>query len=244
MVTWAAYRDQIRRSVLNDTENATWTDEQLHDCMVWGIHTFCAHTALPKELTIAAGSLNAQGDPYDLANDLIFDLPDDLYDNFDVTGAASILKPSGERIKFDPATRTRGMSPDRQSTPGFFVYMNQLRLSEVVGEENELVLRYFAYYPTPELADVETTDLTIPRWAEKPVATLVGSYALEWVSVQSANIDRWKDKTDSGNPEHNALRKQAEYMMTQYERMLLKYPPQDRENFYRELDPWDIRVWK
>jgi hypothetical protein len=53
-------------------------------------------------------------------------------------------------------------------------------------------------------------------------------------AVSSANIDRWKASPDRGEPEDNALRKQSDWMIRQYEIMIDRHTRQDRENFFRK----------
>lgn len=237
MITWAAFRTQIRTSILNDVEGNNWPEAQVHDLMHWAMNTFSQHTALPAEFRIDATSLDALGQPYDLASTLLYPIPLNIMEPLDVSGRIYV-ESDGQRYYLDPITKTPNLGPDDTKSAWFWQKPEDtLRLSRPVGVGNSLTVQYFAYYEFPLVTDL-VAKLQIPQWAWKPVATLVGAYALESVAVQSSTIDRWKDREDSGNPEHNALRKQQEYMIRSYEIAISKRPPQERTNFYRTIAKW------
>jgi len=239
-IQWQTYREQIRRSVLNDVELSQWSDETLSDCAGWALDTFCAHTALPKTYTLDADSNALLDTPYDLSTETVFNLPDDMYEGVEFEGQIAIVK-SGVLYHLDPRENTPGMHPySYDATPTYHTFEDStVILSEPIGVDGTLVIRYYAYFPKP----VDDTDtLAIPRWAEQAIAFLTGSYALAQIAIQSANIDRWKEKSDSGQPEQNALKAMQEYMFQQYERAIARYPTQDRVNYFRRFftgeDQW------
>jgi hypothetical protein len=236
-LTWSEYRAQILRSVLSDIDEGIWTAEQVHDYIGWAMDTFCNHTALLKEITINDGDLRADGiTAYDFSEDADIELPDDLFENLAHAGQVLVTTANGITTFYDPIVYTPGLTPLEPSEPSFWIWPDEtLNLSHTPGVGSKLVIRYFAYYPKPAMDD-DNAVIRIPRWAQKPLGTLIGAYALENLAVQSANIDRWKDDNDSGNPEHNSLRKQQEAMLKQYEYEISKHIPQDRTNFFRNYE--------
>jgi hypothetical protein len=234
MVTWVDFKDQIRRNVLNDEDGANWKDSQIYDFTRWALDVFCQHTAPGKELVIEVGSLDANGIAYDLDTATSFDLPDDLFEDLAISGLVFVRTPNSTRI-LDPLRTTPGA---KDSDTNLLVYwqfpFNKLNLHKPLGAQNSLVIRYFAYYDPPDENDPDAV-IPVPRWALKPIASLVGSFALESQAVQSATIDRWKDRSDSGNPEQNALRVQQAFLRGEYERELSKHPSQDRVTYFREM---------
>lgn len=229
-ITWGAYRDQIRRSILRENESNNWTDEQIYDYVRWALDRFAIHTAHPKEVVIEEDSENG----YDFTTDTRFELPDDIFESLEVSSRIHVLDVKQKRTYLDPIDKTPGLHPYHPSEPSFWVWPEgYLNVNPAPGAGSQIHIEYFAYYPLPAIEDEEGV-IPIPRWAEKPIATLVGAYSLESLANESANIDRWKDNTDSGNPEHNALRSQQSYLIKLYEQQLLQFTPQDRVNYFRE----------
>lgn len=230
-VTWGDLRNQIRRSILNDVLLSNWTDDQVHDYIGWALDRFAEHTALVKQVVYDDTS-------YDMSTATSFVVPDDIIDDVETTTMVEAIPEFDDSYFLDPADYTQGVSPYVQSTPIYWeLPTGTLNISEPVGENGQLVLNYFAYYDTPLYGDDDFV-ISIPRWARKPVATLVGAIALENYAVQSATIDRWKDSSDSGNPEHNSLRAQQKFMLQQYEYDIARHPLQNRTNFFRRYDQW------
>lgn len=237
MTTWSAFRAQIMGIALKDPDGLSWPDTQVHDALGWAHNTFCSHTALPKRVMIMSGDLNPlTGVAYNFGVDSEFALPSDLYEPLDMSGRV-FVESAGSRYYFDPLTRTPNMKPESTKERWFWEVSPLMRLSYTPGIANVLHVHYFAYYPKPLVTDL-TAVLLIPGWAEKAIATLTAAYLLDGVGVESSMIDRWKEKNDSGNPEHNALRKQQQHMLMMYEAEISKYPVQNRQNFYRVLPRW------
>lgn len=238
-LTWAGYKAQIRRSILNDLaaegeeETQSWTDDQLLDAVAWAMDAFCAHTALPYTAVFDNATVKTPGDEpvlYDLTVDTAFTLPADVYEDVEVSSQVYVMR-DGYPVYLDPVEYTAGIHPYRASQ-GYYIWPeNILNVLTPLTQNDTLHIRYFAYYPHPS---EDTDPILLPRWARMPVAYLTGAYALGPVGVQSASIDRFKDKFDSGNPEHNAIRRQQEWFMQIYEREIARYPRQDRLNAFRE----------
>ena len=230
-ITWAKYRTQIKRSILEDENNLVWSDEQLLDYFSWAVDNFVHHTALAKTITFNDSTVSIVPATYDMATATEFYLPDDVFEDVSISGLVYGTV-EGERQYYDPLDRTIGISIYQDSGNFYETYGSKLRILEPLGSGNTLTVRYFSYYPTVE-NDNDTIDL--PRWAYVAVAHLMGYYALSPVAIGSANIDRWKDRTDSGNPETNALAEQQRQMQRVYNSILVNHPRQDRENFFRAI---------
>jgi hypothetical protein len=238
-IAWGVLRDRIRRSVLADVDLANWSDEQIQDLIGWALQRFALHTAIPTTLTYTDGQ-DIDGTPIDFSVDLSVPAPLDTVEPLSVSSRIYVTEEDGDTYYVDPKFLTPGIDLHTKNKQLFWVWPEgTLNFAEPIGTGSQLDIYYFAYYSVPAV-DAPDEILPIPIWAEKPIATLVGAYALESYAVQSATIDRWKVNDDAGNPEHNALRKQMEFMLHQYELMLAKYPVQDRTNFFREFqgDSW------
>lgn len=179
--------------------------------------TFCAHTAAESGVVYPAPVTSVE-----------LTLPDNVYSDVETTGIL-YLKSAAIIEEVKPS---RYVGFDTNTGITYSVWGNSLILSDLPDDNQDLVLRYFAYYPAPTSDD---SPLAVPRWSYNALSYLVGALALTPVGVQSANISQWKDKKDSGNPEDNALRVQQEHLQRMYEREILRYPRQDRQNYYRRL---------
>lgn len=240
MTTWVEFREMIARSRLDDADlaYANYTKPLLLDCLKAALDTLCTHTAVEKSETYSTGDAKPVSGNYDMAVDLAFTLPSDVFDPLDTSGLVAVLKPNTRAQYLDAVARTPGKTPMNANQCGYYLWPEGvLNLSKVAGIGSTLDVKYFAYYPYPT-ADGDT--LAAPHWAETPLSYLVAAHALSSPSVASAGIDRFKDKFDAGQPEQNALRVQQNQFFKLYEMLMAKRQPQDRVNYFREnLDPTD-----
>ena len=238
MTTWGDYVTKIRRSVFNDLGESQWTDDQFYDFFLWAQDTFCAHTAKPSEYIFDSVANAALASPLDLDVDTRYPLPSDVYDDFEYTSMVELVT-TQQTHYFDPIDKTAGIHPytNPSSVPTYDVFpTGYINFQNAMGADSSLRIKYFAYYDTPDDKDDTDFVLEIPRWSEVAVGFLMAAYALTPLGIQSANIDRWKESADSGNPEHNALRTQQKFMMGEYRNILSQYPKQDRVNYWRKYD--------
>lgn len=229
---WSTFRDVIRRSILADTNALNWSNEQLADYIGWALDRFALHTALPKEIAFNAATEKSEGVFYNMSVDTTFIMPDDVFEDLTISGMIYVTDAYGKRQYIDPINRTDGVTPMNRNGQYFETWGDKLLFTQPVGASSSITVRYFAMYPMPRL---DTDILNLPRWAYVAIAHLVGYYALTAPAIDSANIDRWKDRNDSGQPETNALAQQQRQMLSVYERLLENYPRQDRDNFFRSL---------
>ena len=233
MTTWGEFVDKILRNTLRDEGLTTWSQAQVYDSLGWALDQFSSHTAAIKEVVYSEGSDGPFGSPHDMSSDTQFSVPYDNYEELSISAHIFSVDTAGIVTNYDPLVSTPGMSITSQTEPSFIVWPeNIITIDTAPGEGSELHIRYFAYHDRPTIDNADE-NVTIPRWSEKAISTLVGAYSLEGLGVESSNIDRWKDETDSGNPEHNALRKQQEFLMKQYDYLISQHTPQDRTNFFR-----------
>lgn len=233
-VQWSDYREQLRRSVLQD-ENADptkrkWSDPALADLCGWALDTFCAHTAKPTTVTFKDGDTKngGSGATYDLRSDTKFYLPDDRFEKVDISGQVYYVDGS-QTVFLDPIRYTEVLN---RHSEGFCTYpTGVLNLSSAIGSGRVLYVDYFAYWPRP-VNDTDTID--IPRWATMALSFLIGVYALTGYGMREADISQWKTRRESGNPEDSSLRSQQEWLLKMYERELARVLPQDRTNYFRE----------
>lgn len=218
---WSVYRNLVRRSVLKDEGLNTWTDESLLDFCMLSLRTFAAHTAVATSTVFQ----NATG--------TTFTLPENLYDVEPLADSGLIYfrqQSDGAKTYLAPSL----YPTEKKGELLFTTWGNSLTLSEAPPSGTDLYIFHFAYYTDPVLS---TDPVGIPNWAYPAFSLLMAAYSLTPVSVQSANISQWKVKSDSGNPEHNALRAQQRSFFEQYELELSRYPRQDRRNYYKALLP-------
>lgn len=214
MTTWSQFRTQIKRTVLKDTSTTSpkHSNDALLDAFVWACNTFCEHTALASSVTHTGFS----GDQ--------LSLPDDIYESLESAGIVVVRNGSDDPVYLKPIRYS-----DRSSGEGFYVWGNEIRLTDEAEADSEVEILYFAYYPAPA-ADNDV--LTIPKWAEGALAFLTGAYVLIGSATAAAAIDQFDSEDDKGNPEHNPHRSQSTWMMKQYHMMINQHPRQDRENFF------------
>lgn len=227
-ITWADLRTKIRRSILEDTgATPKWSDDSLLDCVQWALDQFCAHTAYFKSYTIDATTEKSPGVFYDMALDTEFALPDDIFEYREYSVRVVVISDTGARTILYPVD----YSTTNNNVGYRFISNNLIEVNVIMSESDSLYIEYFAYYP--EVVD-DATEILIPRWAHGAIAYLAGAHAMTQKGISSANIDRWKDKTDAGNPEHNAFRAQQKWLLSMYDNEVAKYSIQDRLNRFRK----------
>jgi hypothetical protein len=238
-ITWEAFRNTVRRTILRDSDpNAIepdWSDELLRDATRWALNTFCSHTALFQSARYDKNTVKIPGDSpvyYDMTTDTDFVLPLDVFEDVEISALVCVTNGT-ERYYIDPLNHTPRVSP-RSNPQGFRLLPgNTIRIENVVlTADTQLTIDYFAYYPSPE---VDGDLLLIPRWAETALAYLVGAHCMSSAAVSSANINQWKNREDSGTPEHNAFRVMQDQFLKLYERELARYPLQERLQMFRNL---------
>lgn len=236
MVLWATLREKVRRTILADTidpntDEANWTDEQLLDCAMWALDEFTTHTAYPVRAHFSKAVVKMEPDVrYNMKVDREFLLPNDMFGDFESQSRVLHRSRRGEFL-LDPLFHSKGKHP--QFSRGYYLRPgNRIVVEADMEEADELIVDYFAHYP---FNGGNSEDIAVPRWAEMPLAYLIGAHAMTSVGIRSANINQWKNKDDSGNPEHNAFRAQQKWLIDMYERGISRHSSQDRINAFRSI---------
>lgn len=211
---WSIFRAQIRRTVLNDADKTSWTDDTvLLDAVNWALVEFCAHTAY-QALTMY------DSPAYDLQQ-TTFPVPTNLFDNLETTALIYTANGNQKRVYQSP------LADLKSGNTTFEVWGGQIFLSEA--PESTLYIRHFANYPA---IAADTDMLAIPQWAFPAIAYLVGVHAFSSLATQSANISQWKEAPEKGNPEQNALRAHQKWLLEMYEREIARHSPQRRNHYH------------
>lgn len=113
----------------------------------------------------------------------------------------------------------------------FWEWNGQLHLDSSVTAER-LTLYYWAYWPEVEFTEDEDGNVQVtagqiltPRWAESALLHLTTAHILQPLEMESANISQYKQRIDSGNPEHNPRAQSAWFHWRWYEVLVNKVPP-------------------
>lgn len=227
------FRTMVREVVLADASGLNFSDDVVDRSLSFALQRILWHTAKPKQITYDASVLKADGvTPYNMATDTVFTLPDDMYESLNISGIVWKTDSSGITSYYDPLWKTSNSHPYAKADGKYETWNNDLILTSPVGDGGTLHVRYFGQYTVP---DTDEGLLDFPMWITHIVSMLTGYYALTSLSVSSATIDRWKDKSDSGNPEQNALAELQRHLLKQYQIMISEYPVQDRANFFRSV---------
>lgn len=221
MLTWAAYRDRVRRTILDDAivdgNDPKWSNDQLLDCVRWSLQEFAAHTAVAT-----ATSFTMDGETTQIV------VPEHAYESLIEAGMLTVTEnDSLEYLK--PSRRVLGTTEVAHAGERSFWEWprNILNLTFIPIAGAVVEVCYFALYNAP----VNDNDIiNIPAWAEQAVAYLMGAAAMAGKSVQTADIRRWLAKPDSGTPIQNSLIQQTDHFRLLYEQVVQKHPPQQREN--------------
>lgn len=228
-ITWGNLRAAVRRSVLKDSAESTWQDDdQLLDALKWSLNQFVAHTAVPSSVSWAMSTTTST----------TFTLPGNLYGNPEDTALVKLKEVSSDRYRYlEPFRPVPGalwpeVTPDDYTRPfGFYVWPNDTLNLRFTPESNStLTVEYYAYYPVP---DSDDDSIAIPQWAHGAIAVLMGAYLQLTEGVAASNLGQWDVKTDSGNPEHNPLHREFEHLMGIYNDLINVHPVQQRQRWHQ-----------
>lgn len=231
MLTWAVFKEQVRRTILKDsvpdeeTNDYRWSDAEIQDCTWWALDQFAAHTAQATSVEFPATGVQ-------------FQMPDNYLDtdDLDYTALVSVTDAKGnlsylEPIKYSGAFKE---SFNVKSIEGFYEWpKGYINLTYTPPTGSTLRVDYFAYYNHP-YADNDTID--VPRWGRVALVYLVSAHTLSGASLKTSIIRQWGAKPDTGTPEHNPIRSQQKWFLDLYEAEMLKHSPQNRTQHYREFE--------
>lgn len=98
------------------------------------------------------------------------------------------------------------------------------------GGDEALELWYYAMYPS---VSSDTSPVYLPRWAEWAVINLAFAYILYPDMIGQASLRRFQSRRDAGSPEDNPPRQQARFHFDQYQQLVSRVKPQDREILFK-----------
>lgn len=234
-IVWGEFRTQIRRSFLNDPATDTFTNDQIMDGVNWALTEFASHTAPLVVQEYSDTTIKVVGDIYeeivreyyDMSLDVSFPLTHEAINNIQDEGKVYIQRGYARDYLVGAQASTLRELPGSSDT---FEHLNdQLVLAGPAGKGAILHIHYFSYYDKV-MSDDDV--INIPRWAESLVACLTAANALTSAIMQEVSISQFKESPESGNPEHNAHRNQQKFLLKRYENEIVKFPPQDRANYF------------
>lgn len=182
----------------------------------WAQDIFCAHTPLQKQMTL---ELEADGRTAILPSDVY--AVDRIYDSEE------------ERfwwpVHFEPGQIRRTGAEDLQ----FWKWEGQLYLEKNVSTSSTaLTLYYWGYYPAIEYEEDSAGVVTVhdglvstPRWAQMALMHLATAHIMQPGEVFASDINEYKIRIDSGNPEHNPRAQSADYHYKWYSWLVGLFPP-------------------
>jgi len=207
-LTYAQFVGKVQR-LISDPDGTVYSDELLHDAVC------AAHDAvLPwvpnyNDVVLTAGS---DGD--------LFILPTDVYD----LQAVQVV----ETMLFIPrATLASG------TTRGYTLAENDwiesprgyLSLSKALSEGATLSLHYLASWPKPPLPGSTTFVIRVPEYAHQGMIYYAASIVLTPPIVDTATLNPFKSRVDSGNPEHNPMRDVSNWFRQLWLQEMKNMPP-------------------
>lgn len=209
MATYDSLQQRIYR-LLSDPAAARYGDELIYDGVV------AAHEAIlpwvPKfmSITVTAGS-----------DGQTITLPSDVY-------AVQALR----RVENGAFIRKANMAPgtvrhtDLDQAIDWIEYpAGYLNLSPDVDAGEEFILYYHAYWNIPASASDTSFVLEVPRCAHQGLIFYACAVALTPSSVNSASIRQFNLRIDSGTPEDNPLKAEADYMLKRFYQEMKMMPP-------------------
>ena len=182
----------------------------------WSQDVFAHHTPRQREMIAEI----------DTGNRSII-LPSDFF-------AIEGLYDSSEEQWWWPMRRRPGdlRSPD-DSVLEFWLWSDKLYLeSDVTYTGDNLTLLYWAYWPQVEYTESATGQITVtqqhvyvPRWAELALMHLTAASCMVPLEIESSDISQWRIRFESGDPLDNPRMQSSKWHLSQYERLLEKFPP-------------------
>jgi len=177
----------------------------------WAQRLFVSHTPRQRQVTLSIESDNRSAL-----------LPADFY------AAMGIYDSDYERwwrpVKFGPGDIRYSDDEVLQ----FWTWDTKLLLESTASDN--LTLYYWAYYPDVEY-EMQGTQVRVsqgvvytPKWAELPLMHLTVSNVLQPMELFASNINEYKIRVESGNPEHNPRAQSALFHLNLYEALISRFP--------------------
>lgn len=208
METYGSIKTRVLRT-LNDPSSRTHGDSIVYDAVA------AAHMALmpwvpkPATATLSSGS-----------DGILLSLPADLY-----AIQALQLVSSGEFLPRSTLT-PRSIRHSEGTVIDWIDYpYGYVSLSKSYDEGTEFKLYYLAYWNQPASENDTTFVLEVPRMAHQGLVYYACAHCLCPQSVNSANIRQFNLRIDSGTPEDNPLKVEAQRFLDLFHHEMKLMPP-------------------
>lgn len=150
----------------------------------------------------------------------VFALPTDLYDL-----EAVVVNETGEILHRANLTPGAIHGENISGTNDWLLYPNdQITFSKAIPNNNLYDLFYLAYWEELDITDPGETTVAIPRSSELGVVLYAAAYTIWPAAVGAAEYGTFKNRVDSGNPEHNPMQKAANYLLGLFQQEMNRHP--------------------
>ena len=193
-----------------DQEDPSFSEDVVYDAVV------AAHDAiLPWVPNFNEVELTTGSDPD------LFELPDDVYE-------LQAVQLVDDNKKFIPqATLAAGTARGNtlaendwtESPRGYLSLANDLT------EGDTIKVYYLARWPVPTSSSDTSFELVVPRHAWQGIIYYALSVILSPKIMDTATLGTFKSKVDSGNPEHNPLKDNANWFRSLFLQEMKMMPP-------------------
>ena len=233
MLTWGEFKDVLFRLLNDDVPNPDdhlYTEPMLLDAFRWATRQFAAHTAPMAEVTIDSTTLKtAPATFYAMDTDYIFTLPENVFENPELTGLVYWTTDGTNYVL--PPIRTLAGTSVIGTVPGYWSRFQggrwtlQVNLAEQLSSDS-LTVVYYTYYTVP--SDIDDV-LEIPPWAEKAVALLCGANILNRNAILSTGTNQYNEVQSLRGGDINGWRLQQKAFNDAYALELSHYAQQNRK---------------
>lgn len=213
MATYQNLLDRVLR-MLNDPSGSTYDEELIFDGLT------AAHDAiLPWVPKFSSATITSGSDGVNLQ------LPSDFYQvqalRQDKDGAVlrkAMLSPGSARF-------------ENQTVVDWIEYpAGWLNLNPAVTEGDTFTLYYFAFWNKPtDISDVDFV-IEVPQYAHQGMIYYAGANVLVPSAILSATIRQYNLRVDSGNPEDNPVKVEADYLLSRFVQEMKLCPPFTKVN--------------
>jgi hypothetical protein len=209
MATYDFVQSRIYR-LLNDPNGSTYSDELVYDGLLAAQEAILPWVPKKAVQTVTSGS-----DGYLLV------LPSDLY----MIQAIREVETGKFLLKGTMAPGTV-RHDDYQTFLDWIDYPDgYVSFNYQVDEGSEYEVYYFAHWGIPSNASDITFVMEVPQYAHQGLVYYAGAHVLIPSAVNSATIRQFNLRVDSGDPEHNPLKVEADYLRSLFFTEMKLMPP-------------------
>lgn len=209
MATYDFIQSRIYR-LLNDPNATTYGDELVYDGLVAAQEAILPWVPKQAVYTMTSGS-----DGY------LLQLPSNLYQIQAIRQVET-----GKFIQKATMAPLTVRTNDNQNFIDWIDYPSgYISLNYQVEEGTEFEVYYFAHWNLPnDASDIEFV-MEVPQYAHQGLVYYAGAHVLIPSAVNSATIRQFNLRVDSGDPEHNPLKVEADYLRSLFFTEMKFMPP-------------------